>query len=64
VSIVLGGLHEAKFLTSSSEEGNELSQENLNELELNVISFGNMIKMLLAVCPALDKYNEVSCEIP
>jgi hypothetical protein len=63
VTTVLGGLHEAKFL-SSSEEGNELSEENLKELEVNVISFGNMIKMLLPVCPALDKYHEVSCQIP
>ncbi|CAB4017003.1 G- coupled receptor GRL101-like, partial [Paramuricea clavata] len=59
VTTVLGGLHKAKFVSSSSEEGNELSEENLKELEVNVMTFGNMTKMLLAVCPALDKYQEL-----
>lgn len=61
-STVLGGFHAAKFLTSSEEKetDNGLGKENLEELEVNVISFGNMIKILLDVCPTLEKFSEVS----
>ncbi len=37
-----------------------LDKENLEELEANVISFGNLIKILLDVCPTLEKFSEVS----
>ncbi|CAB4001013.1 G- coupled receptor GRL101-like, partial [Paramuricea clavata] len=60
--IVLGGLHAAKLLTSSPEEkesNNGLSEENLEELEVNVISFGNVIKILLDVCPTLEKFSDL-----
>jgi hypothetical protein len=59
---VLGGFHAAKFLTSSEEKetDNGPGKENLEELEVNVISFGNMIKILLDVCPTLEKFSEVS----
>jgi hypothetical protein len=63
--IVLGGLHAAKFLTSSAEEkepNDGLSKENLEELEVNVISFGNVIKILLDVCPTLEKFSDVSLQ--
>jgi hypothetical protein len=61
-STVLGGFHAAKFLTSSEEKetDNGPGKENLEELEVNVISFGNMIKILLDVCPTLEKFSEVS----
>ncbi len=60
---VLGGLDAAKFVTPSSEEmetNKGLNEENLEELQMNVVSFGNVIKILLDVCPTLEKFSEVS----
>ena len=60
---VLGGLDAAKFVTPSSEEmetNKGLDEENLEELQMNVVSFGNVIKILLDVCPTLEKFSEVS----
>ena len=56
---LLGGFHAAKFLTSS--EKMEADKGNVEGFEINVTSFGNFIKMLLDVCPTLEKFTQVSC---
>ena len=59
---VLGGLHATKFVTSSEENktSNALGEKKLKELEVNVISFGNVIKAFLDICPTLKKFSKVS----
>ncbi len=42
------------------ETNKGLDEENLEELEMNVVSFGNVIKILLDICPTLEKFSEVS----
>jgi hypothetical protein len=42
------------------ETNKGLHEEDLEELETNVISFGNVIKLLLDFCPTLEKFSEVS----
>ena len=54
---LLGGFHAAKFLPSSEEM--EADKGNVEGFEINITSFGNLIKMLLDVCPTLEKFTEV-----
>ena len=62
---LLGGLHATKFVTASKENemNYELGEKRLKELEVNVISFGNVIKALLDVCTSLEKSSQVSYAI-
>ena len=48
------------FVTPSIESGEVgMSDENTTEVDVNVKSFGNLLKLLLDACPSLENICEV-----
>lgn len=60
---LLGGLHAAKIIDSSSE-GEQIKPRNTEEsLETNVTAFGNIIQIFFEACSSCKKFGQVSYKL-